>query len=90
MNQLAQILTKWIPDELTYGKGIPTRAKLFLTHQITCLCFQQVFFKKLMHGRLCHFLDKLSVFAHLQFGFREKNSTSSISMTEAISNTVDN
>ena len=44
-----------------------------------------------MYRRLCAYLEKLNFFYSLQFGFREKHSTSHalISMTEEIRNTID-
>ena len=45
-----------------------------------------------MYRRLYAYLEKLNVFYPLQFGFKEKHSTSHalISMTEEIRNTIDN
>ena len=51
-------------------------------------------FEKVMHKRLCEFLEKNNVLYSLQFGFRSisKHSTSHtlISMTAKIRNTIDN
>ena len=49
-------------------------------------------FEKIMHKRLYDFLEVKKILHSLQFGFRQKHSTSHtlISMTEKIRNSIDN
>ena len=48
-------------------------------------------FEKLMHKRICAFLEKFNVLYDLQFGFRAKHSTTHalISITEKICSALD-
>ena len=85
------------PDKLKYAKVIPIHKKGAHTdpsnyRPISPLSVFGNLFEKLMFKRLYEYLDNLNIFYILQFGFREKHSTSHvlISMTESIESTIHN
>ena len=94
-NELFQ--TGVFPDKLKVAKVLHCTRKGQLTiHKIIDpfpLCpFSAKYLKKIMHKRLYGFLEVSKILHSLQFGFRQKHSTSHtlISMTEKIRNSIDN
>ena len=73
-----------------HKKGSPSKPSNY--RPISLLSIFSKIFEKLMHRRLCKFLDSMDAFYSHQFGFRERHSTNHalISMTETIRNTIDN
>ena len=77
------------PDKLIVGKVNPLHKKDSFDNPYRPISILSVFsrtFEKLMHKRLCKFLDAYEILYPLQFGFREKHSTvhALLSLTEFI------
>ena len=85
------------PDKLKIAKVIALHKKgttddIFNYRPISLLSVFSKIFEKIMHKRLCSFLEVNGILHPLQFGFRRKHSTQHtlISMTENIKKTIDN
>ena len=84
------------PDKLKVGKVNPLHKKDSSDNpsnyrSISILSVFSKIFEKLMHKRLCKFLDAYEILYPLQFGFREKHSTihALLSLTESIKLSID-
>ena len=91
--------SKWesFPDRLKVAKVITLHKKGATDNPsnyrpISLLSTFSKIFEKIMHKRLYDFLEVNKILHSLQFGFRQKHSTSHalISMTEKIRNSIDN
>ena len=85
------------PDCLKIGKVNPLHKKDSCDNPssyrpIAILSVYSKIFEKLMHKRLYNFLDTYEILCTLQFGFREKHSTTNalLSLTESIKLSIDN
>ena len=85
------------PDNLKIGKVNPLYKKDSAENPsnyrpISVLSVFSKIIEKLMHNRLYKFLEKFELLYPLQFGFREKHSTTHalLSLTESIKHSIDN